>query len=66
MGNHSENSGKSQPRTPDDQLANFQKAAREAGCNEDEASFDAKLRQIAKHKPKPADEAEAKNDKAPE
>lgn len=49
-----------------EQAEEFKRIAREAGCDEDEAAFEAKLRQIAKHKPKPADEAEAENDKAPE
>ena len=48
------------------QWEKFSDAARLAGCDEDEASFDAKLRKIAKARPKAADEAEAKNDKAPE
>lgn len=32
--------------------SSFVRAARENGCNEDEAAFDAKLRKIAKAKPK--------------
>jgi hypothetical protein len=31
-----------------DQVAKFKQAARELGCDEDEASFEARLRKIAK------------------
>jgi hypothetical protein len=36
------------------QSARFIKAAREAGCSEDEAVFDENLKKIARHKPPPA------------
>lgn len=48
------------------QVRRFADVARGLECDENEGAFEAKLRQIAKVKPKPTDEAEAKNDKAPE
>lgn len=35
------------------QSAKFADLARELECDEDEAAFDAKLREVAKHKPVP-------------
>lgn len=35
------------------QIDRFKEAARELGCDEDEARFDEKLKEIAKHKPPP-------------
>ncbi len=35
------------------QIDRFREAARQLGCDEDEAAFDEKLTRIAKHKPKP-------------
>jgi RNA processing factor Prp31 len=35
------------------QIDRFREKARELGCDEDEAAFDEKLRQIARHKPEP-------------
>ena len=37
----------------DDQGNMFIKAARELGCDEDEAHFEEKLKKIARHKPPP-------------
>lgn len=37
------------------QLARFAQAAREAECDEDKAAWEAKLRKIAKQKPKQPD-----------
>ena len=48
-----------------DQYEKFKEAARSQECNEDEGAFEDKLRQIAKAKPKPADD-KAKDEKAPE
>jgi len=39
------------------QIERFKETARQLGCDEDEAAFDEKLRQIARAKPKPADKA---------
>jgi hypothetical protein len=33
------------------QIERFREMARELGCDEDEAAFDEKLRQVARHKP---------------
>jgi hypothetical protein len=44
----------SRPRDgPEQQSKRFIETARELGCDEDEAAFDKKLRQIATVKPKP-------------
>jgi hypothetical protein len=49
---------KTKPLPSENQLAKFKKAAREIGCDEDEAAFEERLRRIAKappptdHKPK--------------
>lgn len=43
----------------------FEAIARKLGCDEDEAAFEDKLRQIAKAKPKPPDEKPGQ-EKAPE
>ena len=41
------------PRPPDEkpQIERFREAARELGCDDDEAAFDEKLRQIMRAKP---------------
>jgi len=43
------------PRPPDEkpQIERFREAARELGCDNDEAAFDDKLRQIMRAKPAP-------------
>ncbi|MCU4162213.1 hypothetical protein AiwAL_19390 [Acidiphilium sp. AL] len=46
------------------QTDRFKEAARELGCDEDEAAFDDKLRALAKPKPRPS--AKPKNEKTPE
>jgi hypothetical protein len=38
-------------KTQSEQSQRFIKAAREAGCSEDEAVFDENLKKIARHKP---------------
>ncbi|MEW5993030.1 MAG: hypothetical protein AB1744_01365 [Candidatus Zixiibacteriota bacterium] len=43
----------------------FEATAQKLGCDEDESAFEAKLRQIAKAKPKPPD-GKLKHEKAPE
>ena len=42
------------PRPPDEkpQIERFREAARELGCDDDEAAFDEKLRRIMRHQPK--------------
>jgi hypothetical protein len=45
------------PSTP--QIDRFKEAARQLGCDEDEAAFDEKLRQIARQKPKPVSKSDA-------
>jgi hypothetical protein len=45
------------------QSARFIKAAREAGCSEDEAVFDENLKKIARHKPTPDSTPELKKPK---
>jgi hypothetical protein len=42
------------PRPSDEkpQIERFREAARELGCDDDEAAFDEKLRQIMRHRPK--------------
>jgi hypothetical protein len=37
-----------------ERLGQFKRVARELGCDESEAAFDDKLRQIARHTPRPA------------
>lgn len=54
------------PRYSTDQSKKFLDAARELGCDEDEAAFEDKLRRIAKVKPKPEADAKAEDDEAPE
>ncbi|WP_114395069.1 hypothetical protein [Oleisolibacter albus] len=49
-----------------DQIKRFQDAARELGCDEDEAAFEDKLRRIAKGKPKPETDVKAEDEEAPE
>ncbi len=46
------------PEKPSKQLDRFQEAARALGCDEDEAAFDAKLKDIAAHKPALTPESE--------
>jgi len=43
------------PRPPDEkpQIERFREAAQELGCDDDEAAFDEKLRQILRAKPAP-------------
>ncbi|MBS4075576.1 hypothetical protein KGY14_10265 [Ameyamaea chiangmaiensis] len=41
----------------------FEKAARSLGCNEEEAAWEAKLRKVAKHRPKPEPEVEEVDEK---
>ncbi len=41
------------PPSDKPQIERFREKARELGCDEDEAAFDAKLRQIAQYKPPP-------------
>lgn len=41
------------PQNKPSQLDKFKEAAREIGADEDEARWDARLRKIAKAKPKP-------------
>jgi hypothetical protein len=36
-----------------DQTERFKQAARELGCDEDEARFEANLKKVAQHKPPP-------------
>ncbi|WP_291343708.1 hypothetical protein [Acidiphilium sp. 20-67-58] len=43
---------------PDDQIDRFKEAARNLGCDEDEARFDEKLGKLVKHKSKPTSKAE--------
>jgi hypothetical protein len=43
----------SRKKVDDDQRERFIKAAREAGCSEDEAVFDENLKRIASAKPTP-------------
>lgn len=47
------------------QSERFKEAARELGCDEDEAAFDAKLKKVAGHKPSdlPKSQPVAKNEK---
>jgi len=45
-------------KAPKSQIDKFKEAAREHGCDEDEAAFEENLRRISEHKPKkekPAD-----------
>lgn len=58
MGNHSEDGGKRRPALvrQDAQLEKFVTAARDLGCDEDEATFDEKLGGIARAKPKQPEE----------
>jgi hypothetical protein len=39
-------------KEPKKQIDRFKEAARQLGCDEDEARFDEKLKEIAKHNPK--------------
>lgn len=41
------------PKTPYDQLSKFKAAARELGCDEDEAHWDELLKRAVKAKPAP-------------
>lgn len=48
------------PKVDDpEQSKRFEQAARELGCDESEEAFDAKLRQVAKHKPKPPNQGKS-------
>jgi hypothetical protein len=42
------------------QISHFKEVARALGCDDSEAAFDAKLKEIAQHKPVPAPEPEKK------
>ncbi len=44
------------PEPDTEQVARFIETARALGCNEDEAAFDEKLKVIARHKSKDADQ----------
>jgi hypothetical protein len=46
------------PMTPAEQRRRFEETARELDCDQSEEAFDAALRTIARHKPKPPDEGE--------
>jgi hypothetical protein len=48
-----------------DQSRRFIETARELGCDEDEAAFDEKLRQIATVKPKPVESKSDRKAKRP-
>lgn len=48
------------------QIDRFKEAARELGCDEDEARFDEKLGKLVKHKPKPAPKNKQKDEKPPD
>jgi hypothetical protein len=48
---------------PDQQVERFRKIARELGCDEDEAPFDEKLRQIAWNQPENTTRAGKPQDK---
>lgn len=56
------------PSPSQSQIERFREAAREHGCDEDEAAFDEKLKRIARQKPKPPDKAKSEdgNEEAPE
>lgn len=41
------------PTKDTNQIDRFKEAARELDCNEDEAAFDEKLKEVAEHKPIP-------------
>lgn len=43
-----------------DQHRRFIETARELGCDDDEAAFDAKLKKVAGHKPAPSLKTDAK------
>ena len=47
-------------KSNEDQRVRFIETARALGCDEDEAAFDEKLRQIVKHKPEPKAKAQPK------
>ncbi|MFD1623917.1 hypothetical protein [Azospirillum griseum] len=55
-----------QEKSSTGQHQKFMDAARELGCDEDEAAFEDKLRRIAKVKPKPEADTKAEDDEAPE
>jgi hypothetical protein len=57
------NSQPNQVSIKKEQRARFIKAAREAGCSEDEAVFDENLKKIAWHKPPPSTAPEPKKPK---
>jgi hypothetical protein len=43
----------SKAQTPESQSERFKRAARELECDEDEARWDERLKQVAEHKPAP-------------
>jgi hypothetical protein len=45
------------------QIDRFKEAARQLGCDEDEAHFDEKLKDIARHKPSPEKTTEKDEEK---
>ena len=52
------------PKRPDNQRQTFEQTARELGCDEDEAKFDAALKKVAAHKPVAEPHAKPKSAKA--
>ncbi|BAQ15922.1 hypothetical protein [Methyloceanibacter caenitepidi] len=56
------------PKTPADektQIQKFKDAAKEVGCNDDEAAFDAALRKIGNAQPPTASKPKPKKTKTP-
>lgn len=47
---------------PQSQIERFKEAARQLGCDEDEAAFDEKLKVIARQKPKMGEPGDMKRD----
>lgn len=45
------------------EIEKFEEIARSLGCDEDEAAWEAKLRKVAKHRPKPESGAGETDDK---
>lgn len=50
------NTRKDRKKTISSQVDDFKRVARELGCDEDEANFDAKLKEVARSKPPPKDD----------
>jgi hypothetical protein len=48
---------------PTDQIDRFKELARELGCNEDEAAFDAALKKVAERSPLPKHEPKKRKPK---